>query len=138
MIVGGRSDAAIQPTALLGDGWLGVWCSPQRYRPVLDEIDELSLEHQVKLLRVIEDYTYRPIDSTTPRRFSGRLVASTHRSLAHLVSEGLFREDLYHRLNIYPINLPPLNQRGGDALLIFKYWFQRVTGQELRLDAGAR
>lgn len=100
----------------------------------LDEIDELSLEHQANLLRLIEDYTYRPLDGGAPRRFSGRLIASTHRSLARLVREGMFREDLYHRLNIYPINLPPLNQRDGDALLIFKFWFQRITGSEIALD----
>jgi len=80
----------------------------------LDEIGELPLSLQPKLLRVLETRSFRPIGSTEVKRFSGRVVAASHRDLEALVREGRFREDLYYRLAVFVLNLPGLDQRRED------------------------
>lgn len=80
----------------------------------LDEVGELPLTLQSKLLRVLETRLYRPIGSTQVRTFRGRIVAATHRDLQHMVKEGRFREDLFHRLNVFSLEVPGLGARGED------------------------
>lgn len=80
----------------------------------LDEIGELPLAMQAKLLRVLETKTFRPLGAQASRRFTGRVVAATHRNLEDLVREGKFREDLYYRLAVFAIELPGLDQRKED------------------------
>lgn len=104
----------------------------------LDEIDELSLENQAQLLRFIEDGSYSIVGEGRTQHFSGRLIASTNKDLAECVREGRFRADLFHRLNVYPLCLPPLCEREEDVLYILRYWFQRITQCELKLTTGAQ
>lgn len=80
----------------------------------LDEVGELPLNIQAKLLRFIECGECQSIGETAPRKVNTRIIAATNRDLYAQVKKGLFREDLYYRLNVVPLELPPLRQRGGD------------------------
>ena len=80
----------------------------------LDEIGDLDLSNQVKLLRVLQEGTFTRIGDTAPRRSNFRLISATHRELPRAIGEGAFREDLYYRLNVFPIRLPSLRERLGD------------------------
>ena len=82
----------------------------------LDEIGELSLNVQVKLLRVLQFGQYTRVGSVTPRTIDTRVVAATHRNLPEMIEAGTFREDLYYRLNVIPVEVPPLRDRGNDIL----------------------
>lgn len=84
----------------------------------LDEIGELPLELQPKLLRVIQEGEFDPVGSSTTQKVDVRIVAATHRDLLSLSKEGKFREDLYYRLNVFPIEVPALRDRGNDVCLI--------------------
>jgi len=84
----------------------------------LDEIGELPLDLQPKLLRVIQEGEFEPVGSSTTVKVNVRILAATHRDLKKLSEEGKFREDLYYRLNVYPIHVPALKDRGNDVCLI--------------------
>jgi len=81
----------------------------------LDEIGELSAEMQVKLLRVLQDHVIERLGSTQPVKVDVRIIAATNRNLERAVAEGRFREDLYYRLNVFPIEIPPLRERPEDV-----------------------
>jgi DNA-binding NtrC family response regulator len=80
----------------------------------LDEIGDTSLEFQAKLLRILEDHTFYPLGSDTAERSQARVTAATHRNLEELIGKGAFREDLYYRLRVVEITVPPLRERPGD------------------------
>jgi two-component system, NtrC family, response regulator AlgB len=94
----------------------------------LDEIGELPLEIQAKLLRLLQDREYEKIGDPHPRKAQVRLVAATNRDLSKAIMEGRFREDLYYRLKVISILLPPLRERGPDL--------QRIADQQLRFFAN--
>jgi DNA-binding NtrC family response regulator len=88
----------------------------------IDEIGELALDLQAKLLRVLEDGTLRRVGSVKERRVSVRLIAATNRDLQQEVKEKRFREDLFYRVNVLTIHLPPLRQRGGDIRFLVEHF----------------
>lgn len=81
---------------------------------LLDEVGDLNMDLQAKILRVLEDGSYRKVGSSTTLYNRARIIASTHQPLERLMEEGRFREDLFYRLNVMPINLPPLRERTED------------------------
>ena len=94
----------------------------------LDEISELPLELQPKLLRVLETRTFRPVGETREQPMQARLVCATNRDLRSMAKRGQFREDLYYRLAVLPVELPPLRSRVEDIVPIAEYWLSRVAG----------
>lgn len=95
----------------------------------LDEIGELPLEAQARLLRVLQEGEVRPIGSVESRKVDVRLVAATHRDLRKLASEGKFREDLYFRINVVQLTVPPLRDRGKDIMSITEALMSRYCEQ---------
>jgi len=91
----------------------------------LDEIGDAPLSFQVKLLRVLQERQIRRIGSYKVIPINVRVIAATNRDLKKLIAEGKFRRDLYYRLNILPIELPPLRERGGDILLLAAFFYQK-------------
>jgi formate hydrogenlyase transcriptional activator len=100
----------------------------------LDEIGDIPLELQAKLLRVLQEQEFERLGSTYTRRVNVRVVAATNQNLAGLVAEKLFRMDLYYRLNVFPIPLPPLRQRPDDIPLLVAHFVNRyATGMSKRI-----
>ena len=93
----------------------------------LDEVGDIPLAMQVKLLRLLETGTYRRVGSTELRRADVRLVSATHRPLKRMIAEGTFRQDLYFRINTFPIAVPPLREREGDLPLLIDSLLERVA-----------
>jgi len=93
----------------------------------LDEISNISLATQGKLLRVLQEFKITPIGGTKPISIDIRLITATNRDLNDLVGEGLFRQDLFFRLNIIPIHLPPLIDREGDIPLLIRYFLKKFS-----------
>ncbi|HDJ28727.1 MAG TPA: sigma-54-dependent Fis family transcriptional regulator [Proteobacteria bacterium] len=93
----------------------------------LDEISNISLATQSKLLRVLQEFKITPIGGTKPIPIDIRLITATNKDLNELVSEGLFRQDLFFRLNIIPINLPPLIDREGDLPLLIGHFLKKFS-----------
>ncbi|HAQ85497.1 MAG TPA: response regulator, partial [Pseudomonas sp.] len=93
----------------------------------LDEIGELPLEAQARLLRVLQEGEIRRVGSTQSQKVNVRLVAATHRDLKTLAKNGQFREDLYYRLHVIALKLPPLRERGADVLEIAKAFLARQS-----------
>lgn len=101
----------------------------------LDEIGDISLETQVKLLRVLQERCFEPVGSSRTINVDVRLITATNRNLEQLISEGRFREDLYYRLNVIRINLPPLRDRHEDLIELVFHFINRSaerTGKQIR------
>jgi two-component system, NtrC family, response regulator AtoC len=108
----------------------------------LDEIGELKLELQAKLLRVLQDRKFERVGGTRTMEVDVRWVAATNRDLDAMIAEGTFREDLYHRLAVFPIHLPPLRERRQDLLPIAESLLARISADlgrtPLHLDGEAK
>ena len=107
----------------------------------LDEVGELPLSIQAKLLRTLQNGEIQRLGADRPRKVDVRVIAATNRNLRELVQEGSFRADLYHRLSVYPIPIPPLRERGHDVLLLAGRFLElnraRLGLRSLRLSAAA-
>ena len=95
----------------------------------LDEIADLPLAMQVKLLRVIQEKSLRPVGATTEIAVDVRILSATHKNLAELVESGQFREDLYYRINVIELQVPPLRARDNDILLLGEAILRRIAGE---------
>lgn len=93
----------------------------------LDEIGELSLSIQAKLLRVLQSKEFERVGGSHTIKVDVRFIAATNRDLVEMVAEGKFREDLYYRLNVFPIVMPPLRNRGADIMLLADYFTERFS-----------
>ncbi len=98
----------------------------------LDEIGEMDLSLQVKILRVLQEKEIERVGGTGIKHVDVRIVAATNRDLEQEVALGRFREDLYYRLNVIPLHLPPLRERGGDALLLVRFFLKRFCEKKKR------
>src|SRR5918994_4972564 len=103
----------------------------------LDEIGDMPLEAQTRLLRVLQSGEFMPVGGRTPLRASPRIVAATPRDLRQLVGQGLFREDLFYRLNVVPIRLPPLRERPEDIPALVQHFLNRARIEGLPSKAIA-
>ncbi len=107
---------------------------------LLDEIGEMPLELQVRILRLIQEREIEKVGATAPTRVDVRIISATHRDLAAMVKENTFREDLYYRLLVVPINLPPLRERQGDIPELVSHFFAKCKAkhnrEELVLPGG--
>jgi len=95
----------------------------------LDEIGELPVDLQAKLLRVLQEGEFEPVGSSQTLKTDVRIIAATNRDLMKMIREGAFREDLYYRLNIFPIHMPPLRDRGEDVMLLARSFAESLSKQ---------
>lgn len=124
---GSFTNATVRKTGLLEEAHHGT--------VFLDEIGEMDLTMQVKLLRVLQERTIRRVGGVKDINIDVRIIAATNRSLLDKISNGSFREDLYYRINVFPIHIPPLRERKEDISIIASYFldtFSRSFGRDFK------
>ncbi|MFA6815281.1 MAG: sigma 54-interacting transcriptional regulator [Lentisphaeria bacterium] len=102
----------------------------------LDEIGEISPAMQVRLLRVLQEHVYEPLGAVKSSKTNARIIAATHRNLAQLVQEGKFRQDLYYRINVVQLELPPLRDRKEDIPFLVEHFIHRFNTTMNRAVSG--
>ncbi len=102
----------------------------------LDEVGELPLDIQVKLLRALQEGEVDPVGARRPVKVNVRIISATNKDLAMLVSEGRFREDLYYRLNVFPVDMPSLRERKSDIPALAEHFIRRFNASEGRKITG--
>ena len=103
----------------------------------LDEIGDMDLSLQAKILRVLQERVVDPVGSRASKAVDVRILAATHRDLSGAVKAGAFREDLYWRLNVIPLGVPPLRERMEDVAILFSHFCRQYGGTEPKLEPGA-
>jgi Nif-specific regulatory protein len=98
----------------------------------LDEVGELSLPIQAKLLRVLQERTFERVGGNKPIQVNIRILAATNRDLPQMVKDGRFREDLYYRLNVFPMTLPPLRERGSDIITLCDHFVLKFAKENCK------
>ncbi|GAB4560785.1 MAG: hypothetical protein Tsb0020_07760 [Haliangiales bacterium] len=119
----------------------GLFESADRGTFFLDEIGDMSPALQVKVLRVLQEGTYTPVGSTEQRQVDVRVLAATNRDLEQMVKDGRFREDLYYRVNVISLHIPPLRERPGDVELLIEHFLgkhQRARQRPKSLSPACR
>ncbi len=114
-------------TGAKSEGKIGLFESADGGTLFLDEVGELSLETQVKLLRVLQEGEIVRIGGNKPIKVDVRIIAATNRDLKEMVEQKLFRQDLYFRLNVIPLSIPPLRERKGDIIPLVKYFLKKAN-----------
>ena len=108
----------------------------------LDEVGEMPLDLQAKLLRVLQEGEYEPVGSSTTEKINVRVIAATNRDLEQMVKDGEFRSDLLYRLNVFPIHMPSLRERGNDTVLLADAFLRRILKRghrsAMRLTEGCK
>jgi transcriptional regulator with PAS, ATPase and Fis domain len=126
-----------EPGAFTGGapkGHAGLFAAAEGGTLLLDEVGELAPALQAKLLRVLQERTYRRVGSTRDLEFDARIVASTHRDLASMVAAGTFREDLFYRLNVMSLTVPPLRERREDVAPLAAHFLAQFAAEFGRSD----
>ncbi len=103
----------------------------------LDEIGDISLATQVKLLRVLQEREFERLGGTRTIEVDVRVIAATNQDLQQLISDGMFREDLYYRLNVVPLQIPPLRQRMSDIPLLVAHFLEKLNAGERKISSEA-
>ncbi len=103
----------------------------------LDEVADISLALQAKLLRVLQNKEIMRLGDTQLIKVDVRVIAATNKDLKQLVKDGIFREDLFYRLNVFPIKIPPLRDRRGDIPLLAKYFIKKFSNEDIQISAPA-
>ncbi|MBZ0230798.1 MAG: sigma-54 dependent transcriptional regulator [Deltaproteobacteria bacterium] len=114
----------------------GVFAQAEGGTILLDEIGEMPLEMQAKLLRVLQDHRVRPVGSDEELAFDARVIASTNRALEVDVAQKRFREDLYYRINVVQIVVPPLRARPGDVLALAQHFTRKIAARTRKTVMG--
>jgi DNA-binding NtrC family response regulator len=114
----------------------GLFLGADRGSLFLDEVGEASPPLQVALLRVLEEATITPVGADRPRRIDVRVISATNQSLPQLVRQERFRRDLYYRLNVFPIRLPPLRERVEDVYPLANHFLRRASRELGRIPAA--
>src|SRR5437764_2269040 len=108
----------------------------------LDEVGDMSLEAQAKMLRVLQEQTFQKVGGQQPITVDVRVIAATNKNLDAEIAAGTFRSDLFYRLNVIPLEMPPLRERGNDVVLLAEYFLRRFAAESgmphKRLSAGAK